>query len=999
MATAKSETTNRGVRAYSTWALLLVILGGLGGPGWFWWKATRRGEINFLPHRAGAEWVLYPIAPDLPPRSRLELSTVFKRSFTLDQVPASAALAVAGFHRYVLEINGRAAGARTRAGRNWKDPDEFDLVGFLRTGENQVSVTVFNTNGPPALWCLLVAGSFRLGSDESWQASYAGATWRAARLAASTKLVPKGSPGFGPELPWPGLLARWPTLLIFTVLSAAVYWLLKRRSAQSSKLDVQSSRFKVQGSKFDVVSRWREHLPLLVLAAAWIALFANNAGVLPPRVGFDFEAHRAYIRYILDHHALPLASQGWEMYQPPLYYIVCALLLKLLGFSTTDPGGLMALRFLGFGIGLAHLVALWGTLRLLFPGQRSQQWAGLAVAAALPPLLYLNQYLSNEAPAAALYTACLYLTLRILGHDRPSWRLCVGLGMCLGAALLAKASAVLLLPPIFGALVWKALCSAECGVRSAEPDQSRSTAAREPELNRRDAKERREEKPLIGEPLRSSRLCGFRALSPFFVGSLLRVAAILAVCLAICGWHYARMWSRFGNPLIGSWDPKVGFAWWAHNGYQTATHYLRFGTALSSPWFSGLNSFSDGLYSTLWGDSLLGGMAVLIARPPWNYDLMAAGYLLALLPTFAAILGGFVALIKFVRKPAPEGFMLLGLFYLTLFALVSMSLNMPACAIFKAFYGLPALVPFCAFAARGLDRLWRWSGKLRPMLTVGFCIWALNSYASFWIARSSGPAQVARPWSLFRENRDAEALRLLDNRLERDPHDGDARWVRTMILLKQNNYRQAVREGEIMVRDEPASAPGHLALAMALRDGQQAEQAIAQARAAVEAAPGYGAAYDCLAALLLQEAHYEECERVARRGLGVLPYSAELRLALGASLSGGANDAEAEAQLQLAFTLNRNWPEGYLRLARALAGRGRLDEAANCLGQAARLAPKDGQIFYEAATILAQQGRAEEAGGAAKRARELALAAGQRDLAHKSEQLLEALAARKAGPP
>jgi 4-amino-4-deoxy-L-arabinose transferase-like glycosyltransferase len=135
------------------------------------------------------------------------------------------------------------------------------------------------------------------------------------------------------------------------------------------------------------------------------------------------------------------------MYQPPLYYLVCALLLKLLGLSTTDPGGLIALRFLGFGVALAHLAALWGTLRLLFPGQRSQQWAGLAVAAALPPLLYLNQYLSNEAPAAALYTACLYLTLRILGQDRASWRLWLALAVP-GGALLAKASAVLLLPQL-----------------------------------------------------------------------------------------------------------------------------------------------------------------------------------------------------------------------------------------------------------------------------------------------------------------------------------------------------------------------------------------------------------------------------------------------------------------------------------------------------------------------------------------------------------------------
>jgi 4-amino-4-deoxy-L-arabinose transferase-like glycosyltransferase len=202
---------------------------------------------------------------------------------------------------------------------------------------------------------------------------------------------------------------------------------------------------------------WLEHLPVFIAAAAWIALFINNIGILPPRVGFDFEAHRAYVRYILDHHALPLASQGWEMYQPPLYYVACALWLKLLGLSTADQGGLVAIRCLGFAVGLAHLLVLWATLRLLFPGQRVAQWAGLTLAATLPPLLYLGEYVSNEAPSAALYTMGIYFTLRILRSEQPSWKLYLGLGFCLGTAMLAKASAILLFPPVFGALIWKLL--------------------------------------------------------------------------------------------------------------------------------------------------------------------------------------------------------------------------------------------------------------------------------------------------------------------------------------------------------------------------------------------------------------------------------------------------------------------------------------------------------------------------------------------------------------
>src|SRR2546423_10093118 len=109
--------------------------------------------------------------------------------------------------------------------------------------------------------------------------------------------------------------------------------------------------------------------------------------------------------------------------------------------------------------------------------------------------------------------------------------------------------------------------------------------------------------------------------------------------------------------------------------------------------------------------------------------------------------------------------MWLGMLYMPLFVLVSSALDTPTCAIFKAFYGLPALVPFCAFAALGLDRLWQWSGKLRPVLAVAFGGWAMNSFAAFWIARWSGPAPVTRPWSLYREGRTTEALFLLAARL------------------------------------------------------------------------------------------------------------------------------------------------------------------------------------------------------------------------------------------
>jgi len=139
-----------------------------------------------------------------------------------------------------------------------------------------------------------------------------------------------------------------------------------------------------------------------------------------------------YIRYIQEHGSLPLASQGWEMYQPPLYYLLSAAWLGLLRLSVADPGGLMALRILGLVIGIAHFAIVWATLRMLFPFERSKAGWGILLAACLPPMLYLSQYVTNEALAAMMVSTCVWLTLRVLRQERPAWMLYTGLGLCLG---------------------------------------------------------------------------------------------------------------------------------------------------------------------------------------------------------------------------------------------------------------------------------------------------------------------------------------------------------------------------------------------------------------------------------------------------------------------------------------------------------------------------------------------------------------------------------------
>src|SRR5208283_1185794 len=62
------------------------------------------------------------------------------------------------------------------------------------------------------------------------------------------------------------------------------------------------------------------------------------------------------------------------------------------------------------------------------------------------------------------------------------------------------------------------------------------------------------------------------------------VSAIVVVCLVVCGWHYGRVWARFGKPIVGNWDALSGQEgqgqWWLEPGFGTSAFYFHFGRAL-----------------------------------------------------------------------------------------------------------------------------------------------------------------------------------------------------------------------------------------------------------------------------------------------------------------------------------------------------------------------------------------------------------------------------------
>ena len=202
-------------------------------------------------------------------------------------------------------------------------------------------------------------------------------------------------------------------------------------------------------------------VPLLIIAALWVALFCNNTRSLPLNTGFDAPSHIDYIGYLQEHKTLPLPNEGFEMFQPPLYYAISAVTLSTLGLSVSDGVGGMVLRLLTACFALVHIMLVFLSLRLLFPGQLGRQLVGLALAAFLPMQLYLSHYVTNETLAATLATAAIFLCLRLLQAQSASVVGHAGLGFCLGAALLTKATGVLLVP-----FIVVAAAAAGCGAKT-----------------------------------------------------------------------------------------------------------------------------------------------------------------------------------------------------------------------------------------------------------------------------------------------------------------------------------------------------------------------------------------------------------------------------------------------------------------------------------------------------------------------------------------------------
>jgi tetratricopeptide (TPR) repeat protein len=510
--------------------------------------------------------------------------------------------------------------------------------------------------------------------------------------------------------------------------------------------------------------------------------------------------------------------------------------------------------------------------------------------------LYLMHYVTNELLTATLATLTFYLCLRLLKDETPRAAQFVFIGLALGATMLNKATGILLLP-----IVIAAICARHVHTKAG------------------------------------------------FAIWLLGPGLLLVTCLAACGWYYARIWLKFGSPLLGNWDVTSGFAWWQDAGYHTAADYLRFGRSLVTPLFSGFAGFSDGIYSTLWGDGLSGGASSV--NLAWNLRPMAAGYLWALVPAVLIFIGAGVAVVRFLRQPSAELFLLLAFSVFVALALNFMTLKVPSYAQAKAFYGLSALTSLCFFGAVGWETVTNSQPRLRFVIGALLIVWALTSLATFYIVPSVSQHLYAVK-VLGQQGNMEHAATEAAKAVEADPSNAAAHGYLALSLSELGHDAEAVKEAERGIELAPTDSTAHLNLAITAKRTDM-ERAVAEARRAIELGPENFSAYQLLMNCLLELGRYNEAAAFGPEWLAVSPFDSAAHSSVAIAMSQTGELATAARQFGYVMMLRSNTEEALAQLHQIVSSLAKTPDGLQRLRDIAAYAPDSPRMLDELAWLLA----------------------------------------------
>lgn len=624
-------------------------------------------NIPLLLKEEGADWIRYrqPVELVSPPSRQI---TFFSKVFKFQNVSNKVILSIRAMKSVTVWLDNTMIFQSKSVVQNWKQIINIDITEVLKPGTHRLDIGVENRNGHPAL--LAYSKTLHLVTNEDWLATNDLKKWSSA-LSTNTLQYPI-------DLNDPQIISYKFQRTDYALLSHLPLYLSIFISIFFLTL-LSSLKRNFNWLNFNGIVK-ANHVHWFVLCA-WIVMAINNMIKLPLYVGMDYPEQLKYIKYIVDNGSIPLATEGWQMFQPPLYYLLSALLYKtLIFFLSIDYVGIL-LRIIPLTCGALQIEMCWQALKYAFPDRDDLKTLGILIGGLLPMNIYISQVIGNEPLVGCLSSITVIIIIRYLKVFPRYLNQSFGIiGLILGLAMLTKLTVFPLIPPVLLAVAFISI------------------------------EERKYQKKA-------------------YLFALKNISIILGFAFIVSGWYFIRNWINFDTFII---NKSSNYEWWQEPGYRTIEQFCNFGKSLFYPIYSNVIGIWDSLYSTFWMDGNLSGIGSYQLRPPWNYSFLLSSAWFSILPSFAIVLGLVVSFKNPLDKDRRIMFFSALCVLVYTASILYLFLTIPMYCIAKATYTISIMPCFVILCVTGFKIL------TQNLFLKSFCYglvacWAVSAYCAYFI--------------------------------------------------------------------------------------------------------------------------------------------------------------------------------------------------------------------------------------------------------------------------
>ncbi len=615
-------------------------------------------EVLFLADRFESQWIKYDMEFKVNGLRKGKIIHAFKYNFKTLKPIENARLSVQALQLFDLIFDGKEIFRSEKQFEKWKKVYDIPLPPEIAPGSHEIKLIVTSYNTYPAV--IAYSDSLPVRTGTHWYASVDTENWKSA-IPASLIRQPCASSEFPAAVDALFKIKIYLLIVFLLVFSVSIVGGINSRKIPKFKL--------LQNGIEPSLVRY-------LLLFLWSLQSFNNMFKIHFLIGYDIQGHIEYIHYIASNGSLPLATDGWQMFQSPLNYILSAPIYALMKDSYSLPLIVKTLRIIPILCGLMQIEIVYRSSKLVFKQNKNLQIIATVAGTFMPMHTYITQVVGNEPLSGCFISLVLLFCLKILLSDQKEIpvRTYIIMGALWGMALLSKVTAVLLAPVLLVVI-----------------------------LNHTITEQRK------------------------IKAALIPISLVFGLAVLTSGWFYLRNYIELGKLFIGGWDPLRGIVWWQAPSFRTWSQFLFFGQSLTHPVYAGVRSFGDAVYSTLWLDGFLLGMTNLT---PWNINFMVAGALLALGPSVFMV----TSLIRVFQKTVVQyqnaitfSVVVIAIFYV---AMLDLYIKLPAYSTAKGTYTLGLLPCYAILIAAGIEPFLK-NIFTRSIALAVFTCWAFTSYIAY----------------------------------------------------------------------------------------------------------------------------------------------------------------------------------------------------------------------------------------------------------------------------